>query len=121
MKGLKFTLHLRSSLVSLSTKPEAQVALVGQEPTSQYRRHQRLGFQPWVRKILWRWVWQPTLEFLPGEPHGQRTLADYSPWGCKQSDTTGLLTHTPEVRERSRTDPTLVPLVMQDLSSLTRD
>ena len=24
-------------------------------------------------------------------PHGQRSLADYSPWGCKESDTTGQL------------------------------
>ena len=26
--------------------------------------------------------------FLPGESHGQRSLADYSPWGCEESDTT---------------------------------
>ena len=26
--------------------------------------------------------------FLPGEFHGQRSLADYSPWGCKDSDMT---------------------------------
>ena len=25
---------------------------------------------------------------LPGESHGQRSLAGYSPWGCKESDTT---------------------------------
>ena len=24
---------------------------------------------------------------LPGESHGQRSLAAYSPWGCKESDT----------------------------------
>ena len=29
-----------------------------------------------------------TLEFLPGKPHGQRSLAGYSPWDCKESDTT---------------------------------
>ena len=27
--------------------------------------------------------WQPTPVFLPGESHGQRSLADYSSWGCK--------------------------------------
>ena len=27
--------------------------------------------------------WQPTPVFLPGESHGQRSLAGYSPWGCK--------------------------------------
>ena len=26
--------------------------------------------------------------FLPGEFHGQRSLAGYSPWGRKESDTT---------------------------------
>ena len=25
---------------------------------------------------------------LPGEFHGQRNLAGYSPWSCKESDTT---------------------------------
>ena len=31
----------------------------------------------------WRGKWQPTLIFLPGEFHGQRSLAGYSPWGQK--------------------------------------
>ena len=26
--------------------------------------------------------------FLPGSPHGQSSLVGYSPWGCKDSDTT---------------------------------
>ena len=26
--------------------------------------------------------------FLPGHSHGQRSLAGYSPWACKESDTT---------------------------------
>ena len=30
----------------------------------------------------------PTPVFSPGEPHGQRSLLGYSPWGCKESDTT---------------------------------
>ena len=29
--------------------------------------------------------------FLPGESHGQRSLAGYSLWGCKESDTTEQL------------------------------
>ena len=32
--------------------------------------------------------WQPTPVFLPGKFHGQKSLAGYSPWGCKESDTT---------------------------------
>ena len=38
--------------------------------------------------------WQPTPVFLPGESHGQRSLVSYSPWGCKELDTTERLTHT---------------------------
>ena len=33
------------------------------------------GFEPWVGKIPWRWEWQSTPVFLPGESHGQRGLA----------------------------------------------
>ena len=33
-------------------------------------------------------VWQSLPVFLPGESYGQRSLAGYSPWGCKESDTT---------------------------------
>ena len=37
---------------------------------------------------VWRREWQLTPVSLPGESHGQRSLADYSPWGLKESDTT---------------------------------
>ena len=30
--------------------------------------------------------------FLPGEFHRQRSLVGYSPWGCKESETTERLT-----------------------------
>ena len=45
-------------------------------------------FNPWVGKISWRREWQPTPVFLPGKPHGQRSLGDYSPWGHKELDIT---------------------------------
>ena len=35
---------------------------------------------------------QPAPVFLPGESHGQRSLVGYSPWGCKELDTTEQLT-----------------------------
>ena len=41
--------------------------------------------QMWTRK------WQSTAVFLPGKPHGRRSLAGYSPWGCRESDTTERL------------------------------
>ena len=58
------------------------VALVEKTPpasTGDVRR----GFDLWVRKILWRRVWQPTPVFLPRESHGQRSLVGYSLWGQK--------------------------------------
>ena len=37
-------------------------------------------FNPWVRKMPWGRKWKPTPVFLPGEPHGQRSLVGYSFW-----------------------------------------
>ena len=66
----------------------------GKEPACQCRRHKRCGLEPWV-EIPWRRAWQPTPVFLPGESHGQGSLAGCSSWGCKESDTTEQLnTHT---------------------------
>ena len=62
----------------------------GKEPACQCRRHKRCGFDPWVRKIPWRKEWQLIPVYLPGEFHGQRSLAGFSPWGCKESDTTEM-------------------------------
>ena len=49
-------------------------------------------FNPWAGKIPWRKKWQVTLEFLPGEFHGQRSPVGYSAWGCKELDMTEWLT-----------------------------
>ena len=54
----------------------------------QCRRCKSCGFDPWVKKMPWRRAWQPTPVSLPGEFQGQRSLAGYSPWGLKESDTT---------------------------------
>ena len=43
----------------------------------------------WVEKVPWRREWLPTPAFLPGESHGQRSLA-----GRKELDMTKWLTHT---------------------------
>ena len=51
-----------------------------------------LGSIPGLGRFPWRRKWQPTPVFLPGESHGQRNLAGYSPWGHKESHTTEWLT-----------------------------
>ena len=66
----------------------------GKEPTCQCQTHKRCELDPWVKKIPWRRVWQPRSVSLPGESHGQRSLAGYSPWGRKESDTTEATQHT---------------------------
>ena len=56
----------------------------------------RCRIDPWVGKIPWRMAWQLTPVFLPGESHGQRSQAGYSPQGCRELDMT-------EVTEYSHT------------------
>ena len=43
-----------------------------------WRLNASVGKVPWTRK------WQPTLVFLPGKSHGQRSLVGYNPWGRKR-------------------------------------
>ena len=45
--------------------------------------------------IPWKQEWQSAPEFLPGEFHGQRSLAGYGSWGHKGLDTTEWLTLSP--------------------------
>ena len=58
------------------------------------RRCKRHGFDPWIRKIPSGRKWQCTQEFLPGKFHGQKSLAGYSPWCYKESDTAKQMHHT---------------------------
>ena len=67
------------------------LALGGKEFSCQCRRHKWYRFSPWVGKIPWRREWEPTPVSLPGEIHGQRSLAGYSPWCCKELNTTEWL------------------------------
>jgi len=75
----------------------------GKESACQCRRCRR----PWVQFL----GWEDTLEkimathslgcqvFLPGKSHGERILVGYSPWGCKESDTTEF-THSFTLRNK---------------------
>ena len=60
------------TVTRLSTMRETRVRSLGRE-------------DPWRRK------WQSTPVLLPGKSHGQKSLVGYSPWGCKESDTTERL------------------------------
>ena len=54
-------------------------------PALQDTQVQSLG---WEDSLVGR-AWQPTPVFLPGEFHGLKSLAGYSPWGYKELDTVG--------------------------------
>ena len=84
--------HAKCFLCTLFKSIERPVgsALVAQRIKS-LLQCRRPGFSPWVRKISWKRAWQPTRVFLPGEFHGQRSLAGYNPWGRKELDTTERL------------------------------
>ena len=49
-------------------------------------------WETWVQSLgqedPWRREWQPTLVFLPGEFHRQRSLLGYSQMCCKELDMT---------------------------------
>ena len=66
----------------------SQVALVVKNTLANAGDAGDNGFDCWVRKIPWRREWLPTSAFLPGKPHGQRSLAGYSLWVHKELDTT---------------------------------
>jgi len=66
--------------IPLACTGASPVMLRGKEETAcQCRRHKRCAFDPWVGKIPWRRAWKPTPVFFPGESHGHRSLAGYSP------------------------------------------
>ena len=55
----------------------------------QCRRHKRHGFDPWLRKILWRRAWQPTPMFLPGESKDRGAWRAIIHWVTKDLATKG--------------------------------
>ena len=57
--------------------------------------HQNL--LPLAFLIIALMAWQPTPVLLPGKFHGWKSLVGYSPWGCKESDTTERLRFTSDV------------------------
>ena len=77
----------------------------GKEPTCQHKRCKRHGFDPWVGKIPWRRKWQPTPVSLPGEFHGQRSLAELQSMGS-QSQT--LLSDWVRARMHTHTSTTRI-------------
>ena len=92
--------------------------LSNKESTCQCRRCTKCKFDPWVGKIPWRRKWQPTSVFSLGEFHCQRSLAGYSPWGCKESDMTEWLSTHMHIKILTWTVLSEETLNMYDSSNL---
>ena len=79
-----FTLFCKSQLCALL--PNSPGGLV-------VKKCRRFAFDPWIGRSSGEENDYPFLPavFLPGESHGQRNLAGYTPWGRKELDMTEQL------------------------------
>ena len=76
----------------------------GKELACRCMRHKAWGLFPQVRKVPWRRERQPTPVFLPGEFHGQRSLAGYNPQARKESDMTEWLSTRQHLGPREQSE-----------------
>ena len=60
---------------------------------AQMKKNPPAMWENWAGTIPWRRAWQPTPVFLPGEAHGQRSLAGYGPRGRRESGTAEATAH----------------------------
>ena len=81
-QGLCFTAHLLSFNICLGSVRASLVAKTV--------KNLRAILETWVPSLGWE---ATDSVFLPGELHGLRSLASYSSWDLKESETTEQLTH----------------------------
>ena len=80
--------HLSSKASILQCSAFLYIKPPVKNPLASVGDFKRPRLDPWVGKIPWRRKWRPTPVFLPGRFHGKRSLMGYSPWVCKELDTT---------------------------------
>ena len=78
---LQYCKVISLQLIKINEKKKLRICLQCRRPR----------FDPGVGKIPWRREWLSTAVFLPGELHGQGSLASYSTWSHKESDMTEWL------------------------------
>ena len=97
-----YPIPLSNSLIP-AVFPTVQLNLTLAQMVRSCLQCRRCGFDSWVGKIPWRREWQPSAIFLSGKFHGQRSLAGYSPWDCKELDMTEQLsTHAHTLTHHSQ-------------------
>ena len=85
--SVRYFLHYECDGFTINT-----TKVVGAPPCGIIASFFLLKIKLFLMVLNWRRKWQPTPVFLPGQFHGQRSQAGYSPWGHKQSDRTEWLT-----------------------------
>ena len=88
--SLSFSCHTHNSLDFIPATPHSGT-VVKNLPANAGNTGEVSSIPGWGR-FHWRRKWHPTLVFLPGESHGERSLVGYSLWGFRESDKT--CTHT---------------------------
>ena len=78
-------LHIVVYMLLLGASP---VALVLKNPPSNAGAIRDMGSTPQSGRSPGGGLGHPLQYSCLENPHGQRSLVDYSPWGCKKSDTT---------------------------------
>ena len=79
-----YIIMLQSSIQSMLHHEASLMAQMGKNlPAMQEIQIQSLGWEDPLKEEM-----ATHSSILPGEFHGQRSLAGYSPWGHKQSDMT---------------------------------
>ena len=99
----------RRMVSSLSGCEDGMIRVHGcMMPINAVRVARRGGTELW--DLFWTGVlnsepmlWHPTPVFLPGESHGQRSVAGCSPWGCKSAGHDLLIKQ--HVKKRNETHP----------------
>ena len=74
-----------------------------------------MGSIPGSGRFSWRRKWHPTPVFLPGESHGQKSLAGYSPCDLKELDTTEATAGAPCEEGEARGGPASPPALGSSL------
>ena len=92
---------------------------------AQRLKHLPAMWKTWVQSLGWEDPLEKEMlihsSILDGESHGRRSLVDYSPWGCKEWDTTERLHFHFHLQSGTMITPTFflslkITLVFQSLS-----
>ena len=78
LKIMELLALVRANLINCTHTQRWKVSGEGAGETTFFK-----SIKPGFSISPWRRKWQPAPVFLPGKPHGQRSLAGYSPQGNK--------------------------------------